>query len=910
VQIDIFSPNAISGVVTEDVASCLTASAIVGAANVPFLNERARSIAASRGIKFVPEFITSAGAIIVDSLEWCHDEFTSLRPSVAYAFVYDQVYEKVGAYLKAYDEAPEEERHRFEEITRSVCEPSDTTKVGSKLREWLASSTEKVDVVVVGAGMAGTAAAYQLSKQAPELKGVVLEAGDEPAHRKGSSFGASRMFRQMYSDPYFSDLQSKSLGLWKELEEESGSKLLDVNGLLFYGEADTGETVEGSIPGAREVMEKRGLPHEYLDSPEALQQRFPGLHPEKDQYIGLFEQTAGSVNSSLACKEMMRMAEAGDWRLQCNAGVKDVWQVPGSSAYHVLTADGKRFVTDKLVVAAGAWTNNVLAHLNVQLDVDVWRVHWGHYKLKEGKQSPQWFHFGKGDALYYGFPGEDGIAKVGVDFSPEHDQGLSMDCFQHDADEELSAKIDAFVQSQWGDVYGERVDMVASPYTMSKDAMFVLDTLPGHPNVSIFSAGNGRAFKFGPMLGKALAALVTGTPPPFDIAPMSLRREGICKSTDTAAATTTAETATVEDGSDSFGRAHVPYGERGEATYSKLTMGCFDVVQNTADLVQSAVQNLQLPADHVGSVRLADFGSADGGPEMPLMHQVKSWLPAQCDLEVAFEDQPNNDFQSLFALANGLVPLPLEGARPLVDTPGIFFSGIGRSFFEQCLPRDSVDLCTSFTAMHWLSQFPTALPDSAHHTQSSATPQLALFEKQAASDWRTIMGHRATELRKGGQGVVASFGVSPEGRYLGWSGEQGSANMYAELNTCWDAMLAEGRITAAEHKEATFCNYYRTEAELRAPFEDDSLGLQLLSLEWRTVTCPFGRGKGTPEDLVGTVRTWSNSTFLSALSDERSPLERSLLVDHLYDSYAQRIAAAPADHHMDYQHAYLHFVKV
>ena len=50
-----------------------------------------------------------------------------------------------------------------------------------------------------------------------------------------------------------SELQSKSLGLWSELEKESGSKLMDVNGLLFYGEADTGETVEGSIPGAREV---------------------------------------------------------------------------------------------------------------------------------------------------------------------------------------------------------------------------------------------------------------------------------------------------------------------------------------------------------------------------------------------------------------------------------------------------------------------------------------------------------------------------------------------------------------------------------------------------------------------------------------------------------------------------------
>ena len=47
-----------------------------------------------------------------------------------------------------------------------------------------------------------------------------------------------------------------------------------------------------------------------------------------------------------------------------------------------------------------------------------------------------------------------------------------------------------------------------SPYTMTKDAMFVLDTVPEHPNVSVFSAGNGRAFKFGPMLGRALANLV------------------------------------------------------------------------------------------------------------------------------------------------------------------------------------------------------------------------------------------------------------------------------------------------------------------------------------------------------------------------------------------------------------------
>jgi sarcosine oxidase len=93
-----------------------------------------------------------------------------------------------------------------------------------------------------------------------------------------------------------------------------------------------------------------------------------------------------------------------------------------------------------------------------------------------------------------------------------------MEDFEHDADEALSLKIDEFVRQQWGDIYGERVDMVASPYTMSHDAMFVLDTLPAHPNVAVFSAGNGRAFKFGPMLGSALASLVRG-PRPLTLSP-------------------------------------------------------------------------------------------------------------------------------------------------------------------------------------------------------------------------------------------------------------------------------------------------------------------------------------------------------------------------------------------------------
>lgn len=100
IEMDIFSPNAISGVITSEVAERLTCQAIVGAANVPFESEEARILANQRGIKFVPEYITSAGAIIIDSLEWSYEDFDSCSAALAYEFVYDRVYDKVGQFLE------------------------------------------------------------------------------------------------------------------------------------------------------------------------------------------------------------------------------------------------------------------------------------------------------------------------------------------------------------------------------------------------------------------------------------------------------------------------------------------------------------------------------------------------------------------------------------------------------------------------------------------------------------------------------------------------------------------------------------------------------------------------------------------------------------------------------------------
>ena len=169
-----------------------------------------------------------------------------------------QVYAKAGEYLSQINavdanSSSGEVTASWDEATVAVTESIDSTAAGDKLAPWMDENTRDVDVIVIGGGMAGTAAAYSLSERSPNATGVVIEAGPTTAHKGGSSYGESRMFRQMYSDKYFSDLQTQALKYWSELEQKSGETLLSENGLLFYGSPDTGETVEGSIPGCIEV---------------------------------------------------------------------------------------------------------------------------------------------------------------------------------------------------------------------------------------------------------------------------------------------------------------------------------------------------------------------------------------------------------------------------------------------------------------------------------------------------------------------------------------------------------------------------------------------------------------------------------------------------------------------------------
>jgi len=385
------------------------------------------------------------------------------------------------------------------------------------------------DIVIIGGGIVGLATAYYLS-QKQNLQIILLEKDSIP-NPNNSSYGEERMYRRMYSNEYLSELQEESLKEWKTLEAQHDCQLLRQNGLLFYGEAWDEETIEGSIPGARRVMEKKGIPFEALNS-EQLRERWP-VRPKPD-FVGLFESTAGMVWSAQAIELFRSQAEANGVSIHTGEETVSLSCTPNRTV-EIKTQLGNTFLANQVVLTAGAWTNDLLSSLTDPLNLEIWPMLWGHYRVEETLRDrfPQWFCFqqekpdSNDGGLYYGFPchtPETSLIKVGIDWCPPELRSKTMSTFVREPNPELVRLLEQFLRNNW-DGIKECVGLYVSPYTMTKDTLFVLDKLPEYPQINLFTGGSGQAFKFAPLLGKLLAELVLDQTPSVDLFPLSASRE-------------------------------------------------------------------------------------------------------------------------------------------------------------------------------------------------------------------------------------------------------------------------------------------------------------------------------------------------------------------------------------------------
>lgn len=351
--------------------------------------------------------------------------------------------------------------------------------------------------------------------------------------------------------------------------------------------------------------------------------------------------------------------------------------------------------------------------------------------------------------------------------------------------------------------------------------------------------------------------------------------------------------------------------------YSKATVGAKHVMDNATQMVLDAVQAMGLE-DDTTSFRATDMGAADGGTSIDLWRQVLGKVSKTAPskpIEMIYTDLPRNDFSQLFQIVHGLTDIPSY----LPEIPNLFVSASATGFHHQIVPTGTLDLGFSATASHYIEAVPQNIESHVHMVGANLDEQRA-YQSKGAKDWERMLLHRSRELKAGGRLCLFNFGIDSEGRYLGNTGGQ---NMFDTFALLWQKLADEGVITHEEFAGTNFPQVYRTQEEFVAPFSGSSepvfsSGLRLERVESRVVRCPFERdytenhkdSERFSREYIPTLRSWSEPTFTSGLSNTRSVAERTEIIDEFYRRYQKRVANNPEGHAMDYVHIYLVCEKV
>src|SRR5215475_11595842 len=238
--------------------------------------------------------------------------------------------------------------------------------------------TEQADFVVVGLGAMGSAVLYQLAKRGANAIGIDRFA---PPHRMGSSHGETRITRQAVGEGGdYSPLVINSHRIWRELEADTGEKLLNDCGVLVMAPG-TGPTSHHGKPDfvkrSIEVARDFGIKHEVIDGAEVAR-RFPqflGLAGNEKAY---FEPGGGYVLPERCVNAQLTRATQLGARIRTSVEVRSISQ---HGSVRIETSDGT-IEAGQVVVSAGSWTAPLLgAPFDRLLTVNRQVLHW--YELED-----------------------------------------------------------------------------------------------------------------------------------------------------------------------------------------------------------------------------------------------------------------------------------------------------------------------------------------------------------------------------------------------------------------------------------------------------------------------------------------------------------------------------------------------
>jgi sarcosine oxidase len=377
------------------------------------------------------------------------------------------------------------------------------------------SERKEFEVAVVGLGGIGSAAAYWASRRAgAAVLGLErFELGNE----RGASHDHSRIIRLSYHAPEYVRFARDAYAAWKEIEQDSGQRLVvRTGGLDLYPEG----TYPWSEDYTRSLEEVGGIDYEWVDAAEAMK-RWPAWRLSDDVRV-MFQPDAGIAAADRANDAHRRLARSRGALLVENARVTDIRENGG--AYELDTEAGP-YRAERLILAADAWTNELLDRLWRPINLTVTQEQVCYYAPSDAKafapeRFPIWIWMGV--PSFYGVAtfGEDG-PKIGQDVGGGE---VTADARSFEPDAEYQSKLDAFMQERLPAGFGSYLRRKTCLYTMTPDRDFVIDLVPGHDHVAI-GQGAAHAFKFATVFGRSLVELVFDGKTQSDVNAWTIERD-------------------------------------------------------------------------------------------------------------------------------------------------------------------------------------------------------------------------------------------------------------------------------------------------------------------------------------------------------------------------------------------------
>jgi sarcosine oxidase len=308
-------------------------------------------------------------------------------------------------------------------------------------------------------------------------------------------------------------LAVRSHAIWRELEEETGEALLLTCGTLIIGPAEGGATLHGRddfVGRSAAAARAFDIDHEVLGAPEIMR-RTPQFVLRGDER-GYYEPGGGLLYPERCIAAQLQLAERMGAIVVRN---EQVLRIDDGAASVRIETDKGAYEADQAVLAAGAWTWDLIDRPAPGLALQPQQLHWFACEDPDDYQADRfpvfiWNHGPDPDHSFYGFPISPGAPTKAVKVAMEATHAIpTMSDFDRQIPPAASqALFQRHVRGRLRGVEPLSVKSAACIYTTTPDSDFIIGRPEGCERIVLASACSGHGFKHSAAVGELLAEAV------------------------------------------------------------------------------------------------------------------------------------------------------------------------------------------------------------------------------------------------------------------------------------------------------------------------------------------------------------------------------------------------------------------